>query len=128
MDDDAEFVWVHLDVVRANQMTVYRGRLGASDLEAITTGGFMPPFVRLDDVHWVEVIWDERDERRDLKVTAFGRDEQWCHCVGPLYLRPDTITAIVPLHPDYSSDYRRGSLTLPKRSRGTRQGMSGPGS
>ena len=125
MENDTEFVWVHLDVVRASQVTAYRGRLPASDLEAITTGGFIPPFVRLDDVHWVEVIWDDRDERRDLKVTTFGRDEQWCHCAGSLYLRPDTISAIVPLQDDYASDYRSGSLKVPKRSRG---GVTGSGS
>lgn len=118
MESDAESVWVHLDVVRANQSYAYRGQLAVSDFEAITAGGFTTPFVRLDDVHWVEVLWDERDERRELKVTMFGRDAQWCHCVGPLYLRPDTIATIVPLRPDYGSDYRQGKLEMPKRPSG----------
>jgi hypothetical protein len=125
MDNDTEFVWVHLDVVRANQVAVYRGRLAVSDLEAITTGGFTTPFVRLDDVHWVEVTWDERTERRELKVTAFGRDGQWCHCAGPLYLRPDTIATVVPLSPDYGSAYRRGALAMPTKSSRGSGGASG---
>jgi hypothetical protein len=71
--------------------------MAAADLEAILSGGHLPPFVTLDDLHWVESVWSEQEGSWTTKVTAYGRDREWCWHTGVMHVRPETILAISEL-------------------------------
>jgi hypothetical protein len=97
MRAEIEQVWVSVEVARGNTVATYRGRIAAAELEAITSGNHFQQFLNLEDVHWVESVWHEQEQRFRTKVTAYGRDKQWKWNAGSLLLRVDTITSIALL-------------------------------
>jgi hypothetical protein len=113
MAEEHDWVWVGIDIVRANQVAGYRGRISAADFEAITEGGFVQPFVLIEDAHWVEVVWNERSEQREVKVSALGRTAQWRYFASTMYVRPETIAVIFPLARNYEQEYRQMKLDGP---------------
>ena len=102
MARESKYVWVSLDVVRAGATTGYRGRMTWADFEAIISGNYPAPFVRLEEVHWV----DQSQGRS--KVTAFGRSGEWEWHVGSLYLRPDAIATFAPMTDEYTEAFQQG--------------------
>ncbi len=74
-----------------------RGTMSASDWEAIISGAYLQPFVPLENVHWVESVWNEQDGSWAAKVTAYGRDKEWRWHTGTTYFRTESIFTISEL-------------------------------
>jgi hypothetical protein len=98
MSANDDRVWVSLDYVRGGQVTGFRGQMDAADLEAILAGGFTLPFVTLENVHWIESVWNDAERRSKIKVTVYGRHGTVRGHTGTLYLRPEHIASIAPLY------------------------------
>jgi hypothetical protein len=98
MSAAAGSVWVGVDYVRGGQVCGFRGRMAATDLQALLSGEFLPPFVELTDVHWIESEWNETERRRQIKVTVYGRHGTVRGHMGTLFLRPKYITSLALLH------------------------------
>jgi hypothetical protein len=95
----SDLVWVAVDLLRGGQLTgLFRGQMDAADLEAILTGAFTLPFVTLENVHWMESVWNEAERRTKLKLTVYGQHGMFRGHKGPMYLRPEQIATIAPLH------------------------------
>src|SRR5215831_15397978 len=109
MSDAAELVWVSLDVLRGNQTSGYRGRMALADYEALVSGNFGLPFVLLEDVHWVEVAWNQQTGQREVTVHAFGRTREWEWYAGSIYLRPESIATLAPLKEEYPEFLQRST-------------------
>jgi hypothetical protein len=72
--------------------------MDAAELEAILTGNFTPPFVTLEDVHWVESVWNAAERRNQIKVTVYGQHGTFRVFKGSVHLRPEHISTIAPMH------------------------------
>lgn len=98
MSDNDDLVWISLDVMRGGQVSGFRGRMEAADLEAILAGVYTAPFVTLYNVHGLESVWNEAERRTKLKLTVYGRHGLVRGFKGSVHLRPDQISTIAPLH------------------------------
>lgn len=97
MPNDSDMVWVSIEVVRAGTLGTYRGRIAVVDFDAITSGNHFQPFLAMEEVHWVEWVWSDQEQRFRTKVTVYGRDAQWKWNVGSINVRVDTISSIALL-------------------------------
>ena len=87
-----EYVWVALDIVRGEQSVGYRGRMVSSDYEALISGTFVLPFVRLELAHWA--VYD--------KVFVLGQTGRWKWYDSSVHVRADSIVSIYLLKDEYA--------------------------
>jgi hypothetical protein len=98
MPSDGRRVWVDVTLLRGGQTVSFRGSVLSEAFEAIVSGGYVEPFVCLENVHWVESIWSEGDGSWVNRTTVYGRDKKFRWHKGNLYFRPEAIFSIAEIH------------------------------
>ena len=97
MKQKHERLWVAIEFLRGGQSVLLRGTMPTDDYEAILSGSYLEPFVTLDNLHWLECIWNESEQRRVDKFTVYGRDIEWRMHTGTMHVKADSIWSISPL-------------------------------
>lgn len=106
-------VWVEVEVNKyTDGITVFRGQMQKSDLEAWTRGELVDCSIRLEKTYWF----------LEESVTVLGKgDDPAKHYTGETYLRADTIMLIFILKessfPSRASMGQDNIFTFPGRSK-----------
>jgi hypothetical protein len=98
MSDDQEYVWVSVDFLRGGVATAWRGRMNGSDFEALLSGSYLGPFVRLERVHWWERYWDPAKKCNAVRMKRYGDDGECRDYDGAIFLRPELIVDVATLN------------------------------
>lgn len=97
MSINPEQVWLCVEVRLPSSTAAYSGRCALTDYQAIVTGTYPLPFLTLEDVHWIETVWSEPDQRHRNMATLYGRDGKWKLYEGSVALRIEHIFAMAVL-------------------------------
>lgn len=90
---DGDDVWVEVEVLKGSLVSVYRGRMAASALDAWRRGEIKQGAIPLHDTYW---SYDEGDGNEGWVVVG-ATPGPYASAVGTTWVRADLILVIVPL-------------------------------
>jgi hypothetical protein len=90
---DGDDVWVEVEVLKGNLVSVYRGRMAASSLEAWRRGEIKQGAIALHDTYW---SYDEGDGNEGWVVVG-ATPGPYASALGTTWVRADLVLVIVPL-------------------------------
>lgn len=93
----SEQVWLCVEILLPTSTAAYSGRCPLVDYLAIVNGSFPLPFLTLQDVHWVDTVWSEADQRHRNTITLYGRDGKWKLYEGSVSLKIEHIFSMAVL-------------------------------
>jgi hypothetical protein len=86
-------VWVEVEVVKGNLVSVYRGRMAFAVLDAWKKGEITKGVMELNDTYW---SYDDGDGNEGWVVVG-ATPGPYASAVGTTYMRADQVLVIVPL-------------------------------
>jgi hypothetical protein len=95
----SEDVWVEVEVLKGNLVSVYRGRISGESLAAWRSGklggggGQLPTVMELNDTYW---SYDEGDGNEGWVVVG-ATPGPYASALGTTFIRGDLILVMVPL-------------------------------
>jgi hypothetical protein len=93
MPDPVPDTWVEVEVLKGNLVSVYRGRMATSQLDAWKSGELTRGTMALHDTYW---SYDEGDGNEGWVVVG-ATPGPYASAVGTTYMRADLVLVIVPL-------------------------------
>ena len=106
-DDD---VWCEVEVLKGTLVSVYRGRVAGSTMDAWKKGDLVKGVFALHDTYW---SYD--DEGNERWVVVGATPGAYASAVGTTLIRADLVVVIVPLRAFPSTDDRAAFLALAQK-------------
>jgi|GEM_PF-5285030 hypothetical protein len=73
----------------------YRGLISSEDLACILAGNINKPFVKLEEVYWVDQVWVAEGKHLEHRIVRLGITPPYEHHQSTLWIRPEHIAAIL---------------------------------
>ncbi len=99
-------LWIKIETNKGTpEISSYRGKIRRSIFKALINNKLATGFIKLSNVYWTSVEWNENTETSEEHLTRYGKPGEYATFTGDLYLRVEHIDAVSPL--DGPKDLRR---------------------